>query len=178
MKSPSHITLLVYVLGVFTALLVCAFICRPRIKKEPLKKDVNHSASCEAKTCGALDPVSDPDYNIKEIIKQSILLEQHIADKNKRCKDCILKHILHCQALSEEAIMLAGESVDRYPLMDQCLPFYSSMLKTWLDGPSQHELQEKTQEPTLMSMETQLREWRKKLMAEYYQTGGGTSSNR
>ena len=42
------------------------------------------SVSCDAKTCGAIDPVSDPKYNMTQIIKQSILLEEHITNKNKK----------------------------------------------------------------------------------------------
>ena len=42
-------------------------------------------------TCDSLDPVSDPRYNMQQIIKQSILLEEHLTNKNKRCRDCITK---------------------------------------------------------------------------------------
>ena len=38
-------------------------------------------------TCDALDPVSDPRYNMQQIIKQSILLEEHLTNKNKRCRN-------------------------------------------------------------------------------------------
>ena len=51
-------------------------------------------------TCDALDPVSDPRYNMQQIIKQSILLEEHLTNKNKRCRDCITKHFLHIIGLA------------------------------------------------------------------------------
>ena len=47
--------------------------------------------------------ISDPRYNIREIVKQMILLEQHLLEKDKYCPDCISKHILTIEALAEEA---------------------------------------------------------------------------
>ena len=63
------------------------------IKNEP--KMESSSGTCDIHTCGALDPVSNPAYNMQQIVKQSILLEEHITNKNKRCRDCITKHFLH-----------------------------------------------------------------------------------
>jgi hypothetical protein len=116
--------------------------------------------TCESKTCGALDPVSDPEYNMKEIIKQSILLEQHLADKRKRCKDCILKHFLHCQGLAEEAVMLAGAKISSYPMMEESAAFYIQVSQTWL--------LDTNDETTMLTIEGQLRDWRKQLMAVYF----------
>jgi hypothetical protein len=53
--------------------------------------------------------ISDPRYNIREIVKQMILLEQHLLEKNKYCPDCISKHILTIEALAEEAQCLDKE---------------------------------------------------------------------
>ena len=44
--------------------------------------------------------------------KSSILLEEHLANKNKRCRDCITKHFLHIIGLAEEAQMLAKQAYD------------------------------------------------------------------
>jgi len=57
-------------------------------------------------TCRALDPVMHHVYNMKEIVKQSILLEGHINHERKRCIDCITKHILHIIGLAEEVVSL------------------------------------------------------------------------
>jgi uncharacterized protein YxeA len=55
-------------------------------------------------------PVLDPLFNLREICKQIILLEDHLSHKGKRCYDCISKHFLYLEGLSEEAITL---DVDR-----------------------------------------------------------------
>ncbi len=60
--------------------------------------------------CGAIDPVSDPAYNMREVAKQSVLLEEHLVQPNKYCVDCIGKHFLHAIGLAEEAEMLASGS--------------------------------------------------------------------
>jgi hypothetical protein len=62
------------------------------------------SATC--KSCTDLLPVLDPMYNMREICKQLILLEDHLFQKEKRCHDCICKHFLTIEALAEEAITL------------------------------------------------------------------------
>tara|TARA_Y100000034_G_scaffold124654_1_gene173140 strand:+ start:89 stop:556 length:468 start_codon:yes stop_codon:yes gene_type:complete len=47
--------------------------------------------------------ISDPRFNIREIVKQMLLLEQHLLEPDKHCPDCISKHILTIEALGEEA---------------------------------------------------------------------------
>jgi len=51
-------------------------------------------------------PVLDPMFNLREICKQSILLEDHLSQPEKRCTDCCVKHFLTIEALAEEAITL------------------------------------------------------------------------
>jgi hypothetical protein len=51
-------------------------------------------------------PVMNPVYNMREICKQSILLEDHLSHPEKRCGDCCIKHFLTLEALAEEAITL------------------------------------------------------------------------
>jgi hypothetical protein len=87
---------------------------------------------CQAHACGAVDPVSDPAYNMREIAKQSILLEEHLAESNKRCRDCIAKHFLHIQGLASEAQCLAGSGVARYPLMESNVAYYAAAFEAWL----------------------------------------------
>ena len=52
--------------------------------------------------------ISDPRYNVREIVKQMLLLEQHLLEESKYCPDCIAKHILTIEALAEE-----GQSLDK-----------------------------------------------------------------
>lgn len=47
-----------------------------------------------------------PQFNMREIAKQMVLLEDHLAHANKRCPDCIRKHLLTIEAMAEEAVTL------------------------------------------------------------------------
>ena len=87
--------------------------------------------SCSS-TCDSIDPVSDPRYNMQQIIKQSILLEEHLTNKNKRCRDCITKHFLHIIGLAEEAQMLATNKIDKYPLINESVILYNELFKVWI----------------------------------------------
>lgn len=55
-------------------------------------------------------PVMDPQFNMREICKQCILLEDHLCHDEKRCYDCCVKHFLTIEALAEEAITLDASS--------------------------------------------------------------------
>ena len=54
----------------------------------------------------ALLPVMDCRFNLREICKQSILLEDHLSHEKKRCTDCCIKHFLALEGLCEEAVTL------------------------------------------------------------------------
>lgn len=95
--------------------------------KSPKAKD-----ACDIHGCSALDPVSDPIYNMQQIVKQSILLEEHLSNKNKRCRDCITKHFLHIIGLAEEAQMLATNKADKYPLLNENVVLYNDLFHEWL----------------------------------------------
>ncbi len=47
--------------------------------------------------------LTDPAFNLREIVKQLTLLEDHLAQPNKRCMDCIRKHLITVEAFAEEA---------------------------------------------------------------------------
>lgn len=51
-------------------------------------------------------PVLRPIQNMRDIIKQMILLEDHLFQTQKRCKDCIRKHFLTIEGLAEECVTL------------------------------------------------------------------------
>jgi hypothetical protein len=80
----------------------------------------------------SIDPVNDPAYNIVGIIKQSILLEEHISLQKKYCSDCITKHFLHIIGLAEEAILLAGSKLGSYPLLRESVDFYTDLFREWV----------------------------------------------
>ena len=55
-------------------------------------------------------PVMRPAQNMREIIKQCIMLEDHLVQPRKRCPDCTSKHMLAIEALAEECGTLCGPS--------------------------------------------------------------------
>ena len=57
---------------------------------------------------GLLD-VFDPRHNMREMAKEMLLLEDHMAQPAKFCPDCIRKHLLRTEALAEEAVQLDVE---------------------------------------------------------------------
>lgn len=116
--------------------------------------------SCSIKSCKFMDPVSDPKYNMQQIVKQSILLEEHLANKNKRCRDCITKHFLHIIGLAEEAQMLATDKIDQYPLINECVALYNKLFKDWLKDTANENI--------ILHLCDELRTMRKKLIALYF----------
>jgi len=50
-----------------------------------------------------LYPLMNPLFNLREVGKQCILLEDHLNQPKKQCHDCIKKHFLHVEGLLEEA---------------------------------------------------------------------------
>ena len=51
-------------------------------------------------------PVMRPAHNMREIIKQCTLLEDHHIDPKKRCPNCVSKHGKCIEGLAEEAVTL------------------------------------------------------------------------
>jgi hypothetical protein len=127
-------------------------------KKQTITSNVN-GGTCDAKTCGALDPVSNPAYNMQQIVKQSILLEEHLVNKNKRCRDCITKHFLHIIGLAEEAQMLATKNCKNYPLINENVELYNNLFERWRKTPTDSEI---------LIICDELRNNRKKLIVIYY----------
>jgi len=119
-----------------------------------------NAGSCDVKSCGALDPVSNPAYNMQQIVKQSILLEEHITNKNKRCRDCITKHFLHIIGLAEEAQMLATNKCHKYPLINESVELYNQLFSDWIKN--------KDDETNNLNVSDKLRIHRKKLIAIYF----------
>jgi hypothetical protein len=80
-------------------------------------------------------PVLDYKFNMREICKQCILLEDHLSQKEKRCPDCCIKHFLALEALSEEAIQLDKENEGVHLLRN--LPTrIRSIQKKWYNDPT------------------------------------------
>ena len=116
------------------------------------------SCSEGGKSCNALLPVMDPMYNMREICKQSILLEDHLFQKEKRCHDCICKHFLTIEALAEEAITLDKEQ--KHPEINVLPTKVRTITKKYIDNHTNEN------QPPLTAQE--LREIRKDLMQKCF----------
>jgi hypothetical protein len=73
---------------------------------------------CNGPDGKALLPVLEPMFNMREMCKQSILLEDHLFQSGKRCEDCICKHFLTIEALAEEALTLDKDKKHKDYLQD------------------------------------------------------------
>lgn len=58
---------------------------------------------------GVRRDVHDPIFNLREIAKNLILLEDHLSHQYKICPDCIRKHLLCIEGLAEEGTCLDGD---------------------------------------------------------------------
>jgi hypothetical protein len=146
---------LIIMLTFLLSLLVLLFFINDN---KPSKKKI--VGTCDIVSCGALDPVSNPAYNFQQIVKQSILLEEHITNKNKRCRDCITKHFLHIIGLAEEAQMLATNKCNKYPLINESVELYNKLFNDWIKN--------KDDDIRLLNICDKLRIHRKKLIAIYF----------
>jgi len=54
-----------------------------------------------------------PQFNLREVAKQMVLLEDHLCHSYKHCPDCIRKHLLTIEAFAEEAVGLDPVGVYR-----------------------------------------------------------------
>lgn len=120
------------------------------------------SGSCDINTCGSIDPVSNPKYNMQQIIKQSILLEEHLTNKNKRCRDCITKHFLHIIGLAEEAQMLATNKISEYPMINESVIIYTELFNIWINNNNMKD------DKIILYITNKLRDNRKKLIVIYF----------
>lgn len=102
----------------------------------------------------------DPVDNIKNVIKQSILLEEHLIEKNNQCHECIFTHFLHSIALLEEAMKIAHKNVKQYPRLEETYKLYKELFEEWSKNKQNYE--------SLQNISEKVREMRKKLMEQYY----------
>lgn len=115
--------------------------------------------SCNLDTCGAIDPVLDPEYNVQEVVKNMVLLEDHLNQERKRCIDCICKHFIYVISYLEEAISLAGSEKDKYPHFEEILNDLILLFKTWKKDKKNPQL--------LLDTATSIRQLRKVLMHKH-----------
>lgn len=110
---------------------------------------------CITKSGTRLLPVLDPCFNMREICKQCVLLEDHLFQTEKRCEDCIRKHFLTIEGLAEEAITLDKENKYKFSKLE--LPEKIRKLeKEFVQSKDPEEIAQ------------QLRQIRKPLMNKYF----------
>lgn len=81
-------------------------------------------------------PVLDCRFNLREICKQSILLEDHLSHDQKRCTDCCIKHFLALEGLCEEAVTLDREN--QYHEVKDLAKKIRHLQKLWYENPEKN----------------------------------------
>lgn len=110
-------------------------------------------------------PVLDCRFNLREICKQCILLEDHLSHDQKRCVDCCIKHFLALEGLCEEAVTLDKES--RHQHIRGLAEKIRQLQKMWYDSPEENAHQ----------CSQELRQIRKEFMADVFPMIFETSGN-
>lgn len=159
MSSTVHNIVIALQVVSILLLLVYIHICKCHKKHKHHKHLNGKGQQCSKDFCGASDPVTEPAYNMKSVVMQSILLEEHLAEDKKYCKQCCVKHFLHIIALCQEGLMMAGKDQEKYPLMKESLVYYEKTYNQWTEN--------KDDIKTRMSITSSLRDWRKKIMEHY-----------
>jgi hypothetical protein len=121
------------------------------------------TVKCSSGSCGSgsesLHPVMDPRFNMREVAKQALLLEDHLNNTNKRCFDCIRKHFLITDGLLEEAVSLEKNVGDRAK--------YRSLYLRWVSLEKQYSMDPKNSD-NLDEISKQIRVFRKPLVEKYF----------
>ena len=74
--------------------------------------------------------LTSPKFNIREILKQMVLLEDHLLHPYKRCPDCIHKHLISIEAFAEEGVSLDIPDGELSP----ALVVLASMARGWMEA--------------------------------------------
>lgn len=156
------LSILLIILIIFIYLLILNLVKNDNILFTNQNNKIKFDSKCDVHSCKSIDPVSDPKYNMQQIVKQSILLEEHLSNKNKRCRDCITKHFLHIIGLAEEAQMLATNKIKDYPLIPEAVKIYNDLFNLWLKSYGTEN------EKTVLYCSDILRNMRKKLIVVYF----------
>lgn len=71
--------------------------------------------------------LTDPMFNLREVAKHLLLLEDHLSHPDKCCSDCVQKHLLTCEALLDEAM-----SLDLTGLMTSLCSQAANQVRKWI----------------------------------------------
>lgn len=79
-----------------------------------------------------LYPILDPKFNLREVAKHMILLEDHLFQTGRRCDDCINKHRLTLEAFLEEAITLDVNN-EYFEIINTTLTKFKELMKNFVE---------------------------------------------
>lgn len=131
--------------------------------KAPSQKDFAESTTEDNdEDDGQLFPILDPKFNLREVAKHMILLEDHLFQRGRRCNDCISKHRLTLEAFIEEAITLDKTGEFR-PLCNKLLRDFKKIMKQFVEDARRSDDKDKVYCETAQK----LRELRKPLCIAY-----------
>jgi hypothetical protein len=101
-----------------------------------LSKVTKSGGSCSSGSCGTsqggLDPILDPKFNLREVAKHMILLEDHLFQPGRRCDDCINKHRLALEAFLEEAVTL-DKTGEYQEIINSTLTRFRQIMREWVE---------------------------------------------
>lgn len=110
-----------------------------------------------------IDDVNNPAYNVQEVIENALLLEQHLAEKRKYCKECCVKHFLLIHGLLAEGIWMACKDCKRYPNLEESEAFFKSVFEKW-------RVNMESDDERLDALD-KIRKWRQDMIRVYYFNG-------
>lgn len=98
--------------AVIVGILLAVLITEQKKKSKPtsLKNLKSSSTGCSSCASRVNPRISEPCYNLEQICGQLVLLEDHLSSDDKKCKDCIAKHVIFLRALADEAANLDTKS--------------------------------------------------------------------
>lgn len=97
--------------AVIVGILLAVIIAEQKKKSRPTSL-INLKGGCvSCSGSSKVNPrISEPCYNLEQICGQLVLLEDHLSSDDKKCKDCIAKHVIFLRALADEAANLDTKS--------------------------------------------------------------------
>lgn len=118
--------------------------------------------SCSANGDEKLMPILDPRFNLREVAKHMILLEDHLFQRGRRCQDCINKHRLTLEGFLEEAITLdvSGEHRD---LINDTLVKFKDVMKEFVNNTRKNKVAGKQEDDAYCVAAQKIRVLRKPL---------------
>lgn len=88
-------------------------------------------------------PLTHPAFNLREIVKQMVLLEDHLLHPYKLCSDCVRKHLLTIEAFAEEAVTLDKPNGFFTDATEGLAETARQWMESFLDGQSPAEIAQK-----------------------------------